>query len=279
MIECGWRGGRGLGWGRAPPRAAHPGPSLGSPTSATVQLQVDCLLLTGRNLTLITPCHNKLVQHFNVQNNCNHKIPLNYLQLPAACHACCGRILLSLYVNMWTVCSDRGVPAQAQAQAADKCWRQLQCVAAARHRAPGSLASHCPGSCRACAHPALYITWAGGATGHPPEPCTLCVAPWPSSWSLLLLMEHAHACNPALAWSRLLLKTVMVSNDIMNWIHSNMQQFWNQHTASIILPFLWAVFSLPLIKITFWKMQSRVSYFLNCFYIITLSSHVLVRKG
>ena len=83
----------------------------------------------------------------------------------------------------------------------DKCWRQLQCVAAGRHRAPGSLASHCPGlSCRACAHPALYISRAGGATGHPPELCTLCVAPWPSSWSLLLLMEHAHACNPALPW-------------------------------------------------------------------------------
>ena len=75
-----------------------------------------------------------------------------------------------------------------------------------RRQTPGARqsGSRCPGlSCRACAHPALYITWAGGATGHPPELCTLCVAPWPSSWSLLLLMEHAHACNPALSWQAL----------------------------------------------------------------------------
>ena len=72
-----------------------------------------------------------------------------------------------------------------------------------RRQTPGARqsGSRCPGlSCRACAHHALYITRAGGATGHPPELCTLCVAPWPSSWSLLLLMEHAHACNPALPW-------------------------------------------------------------------------------
>ena len=107
------------------------------------------------------------------------------------------------YHCMWTFeqSAVTAVPRPGPGCSTDKCWRQLQCVAAGRHRAPGSLASHCPGlSCRACAHPALYITWAGGATGHPPELCTLCVAPWPSSWSLLLLMEHAHACNPALSW-------------------------------------------------------------------------------
>ena len=258
MIECGWRGGRGLGWGRAPPRAAHPGPSLGSPTSATVQLQVDCLLFTGRNLTLITPCHNKLVQHFNVQNNCNHKIPLNYLQLPAACHACCA-VVVFYYHCMWT-CEQSAVTAVSRPRPRLQ-HRQVLTAASVcgRRETPGARQSGQPLSWvlpRMRTPRSLHNL---GWRGHwPPTGAVYSLCRSVTQFLVITASNGACTCMQPCP-GRLLLKTVMVSNDIMNWIHSNMQQFWNQHTSIFIVSFFLNFYSNYILIL---KMHVKVGLFI-----------------
>ena len=164
-----------------------------------------------------------------------------------------------LYVNMWT-CEQSAVTAVSRPRPRLQDRQVLTAASVCgRRETPGARQSGQPLSWvlpRMRTPRSLHNL---GWRGHwPPTGAVYSLCRSVTQFLLITASNGACTCMQPCP-GRLLLKTVMVSNDIMNWIHSNMQQFWNQHTSIFIVSFFLNFYSNYILIL---KMHVKVGLFI-----------------